>query len=79
VLAALVAWREDAAPPGKIIGAHYVNDEQSQGIAFQRPLCPYPENARYKGSGNVNMASSFRCAAGDPVRSQKFGKGYGPY
>jgi feruloyl esterase len=79
VLAALVAWRENGAAPGKIIGTHYINDAQSEGIAFQRPLCPYPQNARYKGRGEVNLARSFRCAPGDPVRSQKFGKGYGPY
>jgi hypothetical protein len=28
-----------------------------------RPLCPYPQVARYKGSGRVEAASSFECRA----------------
>ena len=28
-----------------------------------RPLCAYPQFAKYKGSGNVEDASSFVCAA----------------
>lgn len=28
-----------------------------------RPLCPYPQFAKYKGSGSVEDASSFVCSA----------------
>ena len=28
-----------------------------------RPLCPYPQVAKYKGSGSIDEASSFVCAA----------------
>jgi len=27
-----------------------------------RPLCPYPEVAKYKGSGSVDEAANFACA-----------------
>ena len=27
-----------------------------------RPLCPYPQKARYNGKGNPNDAASFVCA-----------------
>jgi hypothetical protein len=27
-----------------------------------RPLCPYPEVAKFKGSGDIHKASSFVCA-----------------
>jgi len=27
-----------------------------------RPLCPFPEIAEYKGSGDINQAASFVCA-----------------
>jgi feruloyl esterase len=30
-----------------------------------RPLCPYPEIAKYKGSGDSNDAANFVCVAGD--------------
>jgi feruloyl esterase len=28
-----------------------------------RPLCPYPQLPRYKGTGDSNDASSYSCAA----------------
>jgi feruloyl esterase len=28
-----------------------------------RPLCPYPQAAQYKGSGDANRAENFVCAA----------------
>lgn len=28
-----------------------------------RPLCPYPEVAKYKGTGDTNSAASFSCEA----------------
>jgi feruloyl esterase len=78
IFAALVAWREAGSFPRSIIATHYVNDDQSKGIAFQRPLCPYPDNARYIGKGNPDAAENFVCEAGKPVVTQGFGKGYGP-
>ncbi len=29
-----------------------------------RPLCPYPQIAKYKGKGDTNDAGNFVCAAG---------------
>ena len=26
-----------------------------------RPLCPYPKVAKYKGSGDIELAASFSC------------------
>jgi len=78
ILAALVAWRESRTEPDKIIATHYINDDQAQGIAFQRPLCPYPKNASYTGTGNPTHATNYRCAPGKRVENQKFGRGYGP-
>jgi feruloyl esterase len=28
-----------------------------------RPLCPYPQMAKYKGEGNTNDAGNFVCVA----------------
>lgn len=32
------------------------------GVASRsRPLCPYPQYARYNGSGDINLAGNFSC------------------
>jgi len=33
------------------------------GVAFTCPLCPYPQVARYKGTGSVDDAANFVCRA----------------
>ncbi len=80
VLAALVKWVEKGVAPTKVIGTKYVDDNPSQGIAFQRPLCLYPANARYdtKKNGDPTLATSYVCKAGSPVTNQEFSPGYGP-
>jgi feruloyl esterase len=42
-----------------------VNDEDpAKGVKMTRPLCHYPQTAKYKGKGDPNQAGSFECAAG---------------
>jgi len=56
-LAALENWVEHGLAPDRIIGSHLTN-----GVVDRtRPLCPYPEEAVYKGSDSINDASSFAC------------------
>ena len=31
-------------------------------VKRSRPLCPYPQEARYSGQGDVNDAKNFSCA-----------------
>ena len=76
-LGALIAWVEGGVAPTQLLATKYVNDTPSQGIAFQRPLCLYPANAKYVG-GNKTSAASFTCAAGTPVTNQGFSPIYGP-
>jgi hypothetical protein len=33
----------------------------SWGNDRTRPLCPYPQVARYRGTGDVDAAASFSC------------------
>ena len=56
---ALEDWVERNRPPGALIGTHYMDGERKK-VGFQRPLCVYPEVARY-GGGDVKSAGSFRC------------------
>jgi feruloyl esterase len=58
VVSALALWVEQGRAPDAIIGTRY---DGKGAITRQRPICAYPQIARYKGSGDVNAASSFTC------------------
>lgn len=65
VKAALYAWVEKGEAPGALIATRYVDDgvDHAPGtapIAFQRPVCVYPERPVYRG-GPTEKASSFAC------------------
>jgi feruloyl esterase len=60
--AALEQWVEKGSAPAAIIAAKY-NAEDKQHPTMTRPLCAYPQTARYEGSGDINDAANFRCEA----------------
>ena len=60
LLSALDNWVVNRAAPDEIVATKYVNDNPTQGVAFQRPLCVFPKVSKYKG-GSTTAASSFRC------------------
>ena len=60
----LEQWVEKGAAPGPVITTKYVEDNSAKGVQMTRPLCPYPQIARYKGDGDTNDSSNFECAAG---------------
>jgi Tannase and feruloyl esterase len=60
LLNALERWVEQGVAPSRIVATHYVNNIASQGVQFQRPLCPYPQRGEYQG-GDPNSADSFAC------------------
>ncbi len=63
VLSAVERWVESGAAPQKVIATKYVNDlDPSQGVKMTRPLCPYPQLARYNGAGDKDDAANFVCA-----------------
>jgi feruloyl esterase len=53
----LEQWVEKGAAPDKIIASHKTNGV----LDMTRPLCPYPQVARWTGSGSTNDAANFRC------------------
>jgi hypothetical protein len=61
MLTPLVQWVEQDVAPDSVVATHYVNNTPAQGVAFTRPLCPYPQEAEYKGTGDTNDAASFVC------------------
>jgi feruloyl esterase len=61
VVMAVQRWVENGQAPDRIIAARYVDNTPSKGVAFHRPLCPYPLAARYKGQGDSNDAANWSC------------------
>ncbi|KAH7063814.1 Tannase/feruloyl esterase [Paraphoma chrysanthemicola] len=61
VILAMMAWVEKGRVPKYVIGTKYVNDTTHTDVLRQRPLCMYPEQAKYKGNGDVNDAGSWEC------------------
>ena len=64
MIKSLEQWVEKGTAPAKIIATKYKADgNPASGAARTRPLCPYPMVAKYSGSGSVDEAASFSCAA----------------
>ncbi len=62
MFSALVAWTERDEAPDRIVATRFSGEEPGK-IAMQRPLCPWPQKATYRGVGSTDAASSFRCEA----------------
>ena len=59
MLAVLEQWREHGKTPAEILAS-----QVNEGRVFRtRPLCPYPQIAKYKGSGSIDRAENFVCSA----------------
>jgi Tannase and feruloyl esterase len=73
VVMALDRWVVHHVAPAKIIATRYVENKPAKGVEFTRPLCPYPQQAHYNGSGDPNQASAFSCRvpAGLPKHASK--------
>lgn len=55
--AAIEAWVERGQAPASIAASRVENGN----VTRTRPLCPYPQVAKYDGSGDRNDAANFRC------------------
>jgi feruloyl esterase len=60
---ALEQWVEKGKAPGAIVATKFMDDDSEKGVVATRPLCPYPQIAKYKGQGDPKEASAFVCAA----------------
>jgi feruloyl esterase len=58
-MAALEQWVEKGKAPEKIIASHSAAGK----VDRTRPLCPYPQVAKYKGVGSIDDAENFVCKA----------------
>lgn len=57
-LASLVQWVEQGTAPDRIVARA---GTATPWPGRTRPLCPYPQQARYDGAGDVEKAESFSC------------------
>jgi hypothetical protein len=60
-LEALLAWVEDGKAPETLLATRR---DQAGTVTRSRPLCPFPQVAKYKGSGSTDDAANFTCSNG---------------
>ncbi len=68
---ALERWVEEGVAPEQIIATKYERGSNSaSGAVRTRPLCSYPQVARWKGSGSTDDAANFTCMKPDSAASR---------
>ena len=61
VVLALMRWVEDGVAPEELIATKFVDDGVEKGVRRQRPVCPYPMQAKWDGLGDPDLAKSWAC------------------
>lgn len=64
IFSALIDWADGGSAPNDIIATKFASDDAGK-VEMQRPLCPYPTKAVYRGWGSTASASNFSCVAPD--------------
>jgi feruloyl esterase len=59
-LTAMENWREKSEAPVRIIASRRAGQGRAE---MTRPLCPYPQRAKYAGTGSTDEARNFVCTA----------------
>jgi len=59
IVSPLERWVESNQAPALIVASH-ITDGKLSGT---RPLCPYPQVAKYNGTGSLEEAANFRCVS----------------
>lgn len=58
-MTAMIDWTEKGKAPDTILATRVMDNQ----VVRTRPLCPYPQVARYSGQGSIDEAANFRCVA----------------
>ena len=56
-LKAVMDWVEKGIAPDRLLGGHL----EARKVTKTRPVCPYPQVARYKGTGSIEEDANFDC------------------
>lgn len=70
-LAPLEQWVEHGLAPDKIVASHSTNG----AVDMTRPLCPYPEVARWNRVGSTTDAANFVCTEDNHPKARDTGQG----
>ena len=57
-VSAVIKWVEQGVAPEKIIATKF---DAAGNLTLSRPVCAYPAEAVYNGSGDINDAANFSC------------------
>ena len=60
---AITAWVEKGTPPDRLLATKYTGDDPKKPALRTRPVCPYPQLARWDGKGDRARAESWVCGA----------------
>jgi hypothetical protein len=63
-LLALVNWVENGTAPTEMIATKWNDEDTLDSVTRQRPICMYPQQAKYVGHGDPDIASSWKCRSG---------------
>jgi feruloyl esterase len=57
-MGAIEQWVASGTAPKQIVASHLTAGK----VDRTRPLCPFPQVAKYKGAGSTDEAENFTCA-----------------
>ncbi len=63
IFLALQTWVEKGTAPDHIVATKYPDDDRSKPKAMSRPVCAYPQQAKWDGKGDTSEAASWKCEA----------------
>ena len=58
MVSAVIKWVEQGVAPEKIVATRF---DGAGNLTRSRPVCAYPAEAVYNGSGDINDAANFSC------------------
>ncbi|KAF7927540.1 uncharacterized protein EAE98_005922 [Botrytis deweyae] len=61
VLLALIDWVENDTAPTQVIATKWNDEATLDYVTNQRPICMYPQQAKYVGTGNTSVATNWEC------------------
>jgi feruloyl esterase len=71
VVSSVIRWVEQGVAPQSIAISAV---DAAGNVVRQRPVCPFPQQATYKGTGSLDSAASFECKAPKPgAKSDPYG------
>ena len=57
----LMAWVENGIAPDYIVATNFFNNSDPKTLKHNRKICPYPQQAKYSGSGNSSHEDNWDC------------------